>query len=221
MTALQFDDFNLLPDKENEKVLRTISALGIDYKPIYVDIIPDKYAINGDCFLNVLNKVNIENGETIFGWKFVEYSYMIEAQFHAVWKTPFGNFVDITPGDDPNEKCILFVIDRTRTFEGKRIDNFRFNTTNNLLVDDIIEIEIAKFKLINKVEQVDATGRVIFKKDEALKWDHLNRISIIIDEMYRCDQTVHSRCFCNLDLSYEQCHRRKIYEFLATFEGKE
>ena len=215
MTLLQFDDINPLPDNDNENILWTISALGITNKPIYVDIVPDIDAIIGECFLNVINKVDTANGEAVFGWKFAEYSFMIEAQFHAVWKTHDGNLVDVTPGDDPKVKQILFVIDHTRTFDGKRTDNFRFNTTNNELVDDIIEIEKARFKLTDNAKEVDATGRVMFNEDENIKWQRLNFVSLNVDDMYRCNDTVHSKCFCNSGLSYEQCHRQSIKEFLA------
>lgn len=216
MTLLQFNDINLLPDKENVNILRTISALGIANKPIYVDIIPDINAITGECFLNVFNKVDTAKGEAVFGWKFAEYSFMIEAEFHAVWKTSHGNLVDITLSDDPKAKKILFVIDHTRAFDGKRTDNFRFNTTNNALIDDIIEIERAKFVLTDNAKEVDATGRVIFNEDQSIKWEQLNLVSLTLDEMCRCNKTVQSKCFCNSSLSYEQCHRQNIKEFLAT-----
>ncbi len=177
MTPQQFDDINLLPEKDNENILRSISALGISDKPFYIEVIPDIDAINGDCFVNVIKKVNTSKGEMILGWQFAEYSFMIEAEFHAVWKAPEGKLIDITPSADQTATKILFVIDHRKKFDGKRTDNFRFNTTSNELVDDMIEIEKAKFKLTNNTKEIDTTGRLIFRGYESIKWQEVNFIS--------------------------------------------
>jgi len=215
MKPSQFDEINLLPDKDNEHILRTIAALGIHEKPIYVDIRPDVTSRTGDCFENVLNKVRIAEGEAAYGWQFAEYAYMIEAEFHAVWKDPLGNLVDITPSGDPTATKILFVIDRNKTFSGKRTDNFRLNTTQNELVNDIIELEQAKFKLIDGAESVDADERVLFSKEEKVQYQLVFEFSLLVDEMCRRNMTVHSKCFCNSGKPYAQCHRILLKQLLA------
>jgi len=214
MTPLKFDDINFLPDQNNENILRAIAALGLKEKPIYVDITPDKDAVHGNCFLNVLKKVESTKGEMVLGWQFAEYSFMIEAEFHAVWKTPEGDLVDITPGVDPSAKKILFVTDKQKKFNGSRTNNFRFNTTGNPLIDDMIEIDHAKFRLEDKAHEVDAFGRVIFTDEQNIKWLELDFISRVIDNMCRYNSTVNSPCFCNSGREYNACHRRLIKLFL-------
>lgn len=216
MTSMQFDEINRLPHEDNENILRVISTLGLIDKPIYIDIIPDTNSRNGDCFLNVLDKVKIANGEAVYGWQFAEYAFMIEAEFHAVWKSSEGTLIDITPSADPTAKKILFVIDRNKKFDGTRTDNFRLNTTQNKLVDDIIEIERAKFKLINEAKSVNERDEVQFNKEEEIKWIVVNEFSVIVDEMCRQNMTVLSKCFCNSGKTYEECHRPILKHLLTT-----
>ena len=201
--------------KKIRMFFRAISALGITEKPFFVDVVSDVDALNGECFVNVLKKVNSSKGEMILGWQFAEYSYMIEAELHAVWKAPDGRIIDITPSANPNATQILFVIDSGRKFSGERTDNFRFNTTSNELVDDIIEIEKRKFILENR-NDVDTTGHVMFNKEDRVKWEIVICFSQLVDNMCRDNKTIRSKCFCNSGLSYELCHRNMIRELLAT-----
>lgn len=219
MAKLNFGEFNLLPDKEDENIRRTIDALGISESPFYVDLAPEPFADNGFCFENVLTKVGLKNGEMVVGWQFAEFSFMIEAEFHAIWKSPQGNLSDITQPPIPgfNNK-ILFVIDPTRKWNGKRVDNFRYNITGNALIDDMIEIEKAKFRLNERIRQAEESGEIVFLNADFRNSEmELNLLSHTIDEMCRYNGTVNSSCFCQSGFSYKNCHRQKVLEYLYMF----
>lgn len=107
---------NLLPDKGNKDIKHQIALLNIQSEPFFVDIIPEADAEYGDCFPNVERKVQREGGSAVYGWQFAEYAYMIEAEFHAIWQSPEGKIIDITPSADPEAKQILFVIDSNKKY---------------------------------------------------------------------------------------------------------
>jgi hypothetical protein len=217
MTPELYQTINHLPEKENEYIKRIVAILGIVDDLVYVDVIPDSDSTFGECCPNVLRKVEQKSGEVVYGWKFYEFSYMIEAEFHAIWKSPNGKFIDITPSAVPSTTKILFGIDRNKKFDGSRIDNYRLNTTDNELVDDIIEIEKAKFKFIDTAQNVDNNGFVLMNAHEQKIWQLLYEFSFEVDQLFAFNGTVNSDCFCGSSNSYENCHRDKLKQFLKTF----
>ena len=62
---------------------------------------PDSGAICDRCFANVLKVVENRGGERIIGWGFNinphGFKGLIVAEHHAVWKSPEGELVDISP----------------------------------------------------------------------------------------------------------------------------
>ena len=70
-------------------------------------------------------KVEKNGGGFQYGWQIWEWpDVMIEAEFHAVWNSPQGILIDITPKQIDTHK-ILFLPDANRTYEGKQVNNFR------------------------------------------------------------------------------------------------
>jgi hypothetical protein len=61
------------------------------------------------CYENVEAVVAEQGGERIFGWKIWECRHWIKAVHHAVWKSPDGDLIDITP--EPGETQTLFLTD--------------------------------------------------------------------------------------------------------------
>jgi hypothetical protein len=196
---------NLLPNKDNENIRRIISMLNIKNEPFYVDVIPDPIFENGNCFPNVMGKVNEEKGKIIYGWQFCEYDYMIEAEFHAIWESPVGKLIDITPGHTSVVKS-LFVIDPNRKFEGIRIENVMLNVTENKLVDDIIDNEKARFHFMNKVELLDPK----YWEIENI----INNYAVFLEQSYFEGCSHLTKCFCNSGIVYDQCCRNIFKDFI-------
>jgi hypothetical protein len=71
---------------------------------ISVVVQPEPWAKAAHCFRNVRQKVR-ENGEEVFGWLFtIRYGVLI-AHHHAIWRSPAGDLIDITP-HDKGEGCV-------------------------------------------------------------------------------------------------------------------
>ena len=59
------------------------------------------------------------------GWALWEWpGLFIEAEFHAVWHSPDGRLVDLTP-NRLIPTAIVFVPDSLRRYEGRQVDNVR------------------------------------------------------------------------------------------------
>jgi len=68
-----------------------------------------------NCFFNVWVQINFKGGGFQHGWLIAQDTAkdFIEAQFHAVWVDPNGDYVDITPRAD-GQKRVMFIPDFDR-----------------------------------------------------------------------------------------------------------
>jgi hypothetical protein len=78
-----------------------------------------------DCFNNVERLIEAAGGSRRNGWAiWIHGDAMIEAEHHAVWLSPKGELIDVTPHD--GEQQIVFVPDvRARYFGGNALANRR------------------------------------------------------------------------------------------------
>ena len=106
-------------------------------KPIIikVDVLPD--AVTNDCFVNVEKKIAACGGSIVHGWRVyqVPRAYL-EAEFHAVWKSPQGFMRDVSDCYGLGE--VVFVPDLKRVFTGKCVVNIFFALSNRKEVTDYI-----------------------------------------------------------------------------------
>ena len=54
----------------------------------------------GRCMQNVRSQVDREGGEVVWGWSLWAGAHMFEAEWHVVWKTPEGAYINLTPHMD-------------------------------------------------------------------------------------------------------------------------
>ena len=210
---------NLLPASNNEHILKLISLQGIDAIPKYIDIEPEFDAENGSCFVNVKRKVERAGGRAILGWQFCEYSYMIEGEFHSIWESPVGRLIDITPGNSAEIKQTLFVVDKNASYSGTAIDNIRINTTDNKLVDDVIEIEEAKFKLEDQLYTAEGVAKQRINKEVQVCYHFIELFSTDIDFFLVNNGNMQSPCYCNSGMEFQLCHRIGLKELISTINS--
>src|ERR1700761_6973034 len=93
-------------------------------KPVTVPIIPEADAAINSCFYNVKRKVSKDGGEACYGWALRLTQHILEAEKHAIWLSPAGNYIDITPATH-SEPYTAFVIDDEFVYQGQIVDNVR------------------------------------------------------------------------------------------------
>lgn len=96
--------------------------------PRHVPVRPEPDAKIGECFHNVLAKVDRDGGQILYGWTIWMWPRVfVEAEHHAVWDDGTGRLTDVTP-QMHGERRIMFLPDPARVydFEGKsRLGNVK------------------------------------------------------------------------------------------------
>ncbi|WP_165742184.1 SEC-C domain-containing protein [Pseudoalteromonas sp. Z1A6] len=199
----------MTPELICDDVKNLLVSLNSESEPVYVKCIPEIDAELDDCFPLVESKIKRMGGEIVFGWQIWKANFLIEAEFHAIWKTKSGELIDISRKAISPDK-ILFVQDSNRVYEGKQVDNIRVNIIGNRLVDDFIAVCEASFRLQN-------TGDKAFKHEltligaEAEAYSILEDSKIMLQAMIEQGFNHQSPCICNSGKKYKVCHGKKIH----------
>lgn len=181
-----------------------IEQLGLPATPLLVPVIPEPNALNGFCSENVRSKIATDGGELVNGWQFYNTPYWLEAEFHAIWKSPSGVLIDITPSQLDSSQN-FFIPDPNRTFDGTYRDNLRINSTGNPLVDGLILVEEAIFKLQDQFYDAKGVGLPNVSEKTIWKNDILAEISSTLTDMIAHYQNETSPCFCTSNVPYNSC----------------
>ncbi len=129
----------------------------------FVPIQPSSTAQQQMCVTAVDDVVEAKGGKRIMGWKIWEGRYWLKAVYHAVWQTPEGRLIDVTP--EPDETQTLFIGDSTErpsVYVSSRAipKKARFkHVVEAMLAVDRIQMNI--HKRINNGGTVSLTGELL------------------------------------------------------------
>lgn len=128
------------PSQITAAITELCESITLLSKPEYISVHPESWARSSECFLNVNQMINRHQGKCINGWVVWQWAnILIEAEAHAVWQSPHGDLIDITP-HNYNESQILFLADETVRYTGTRIRSRRQALTNSPLVAEYIRL---------------------------------------------------------------------------------
>ena len=121
-----------------QKIHSCVSALcaGINATtiPFFVPVAPEPGEPTNECFLTVRKKVRTHGGSLVHGWRLLEVpGIFVEAEFHGVWLSPSGDYIDVTPSQPGNSQT-LFLPDPEKVFDEvtfSRRDNIRLAIKNH------------------------------------------------------------------------------------------
>lgn len=111
-----------------------------EYEPVYVVVKADLRSRINECFQNVEIYIKKYGGQRILGrsiWQ--RANVLIEAEAHAIWESPSGDMIDITPHVN-GEDSILFLVDPKMTYDGNIIPNIRKALSTSSLVNEFITL---------------------------------------------------------------------------------
>lgn len=199
------------PSSINESVRELCAQIGSSVEPLFVPVCPEPNARQGYCFPNVETKTLGDGGEMVLGWAVWEQpGLLIEGEFHACWKSPSGNLVDITPKPD-GEQQILFVPDSNREWDRGFVGNIRVPLCAGDFVATIIEWG----------ERTDALRKQFWCGDHfdiprherlALDREFEGRLSGPAQRPGRNDP-----CWCGNGKKYKSCHRNSDERMLSSY----
>ena len=208
-----FHYMQIVPEKIDHRVNSLVEQIGASEEPLYIDVTPEPYAKIKECFSAVNNKVNKDGGSRQLGWQIWQIpGVIIEAEFHAVWKSPKGRLVDITPKSKPINK-ILFIPDCNSKYDGAQRNNIRLNVSGNRLVDDFIRTSDAMHRLLNRGQRA-YRREIDLSVDEAFTYRLLLNIKDMILKMAVAGKNVNTLCICGSGKEYQFCHGRILNELL-------
>lgn len=118
-------------------------------KPVAVPLKPMPGQAQRDCFAIVEKQVARLGGERLLGWAIWELpGVFLQAEFHAVWRSPSGEIVDLTPRPFPCRSS-TFVRDPHREYEGRQVDNIRQPLVSDVDVFHFLLLERRMFAIVN------------------------------------------------------------------------
>jgi hypothetical protein len=127
------------PKAIGESVTVLAEKFGLSEEPVWVPVRSRQVAEFG--------------GEIVYGWQIWEWPrIMVEGEFHAVWRSPTGELLDVSTKPD-GETQILFIPDPTRRYEARQIDNCRLALWDHNLVHDFITLS-------ERLHQIFDEGRI-------------------------------------------------------------
>jgi len=201
----------MTPDTINKNVKQILKVLKAEFDPEFVEFKTEPNYIELDCFINVKKKVEQDGGKILYGWTIWEHKYFIEAEFHAVWENDDEDLIDITPKSN-HATIILFVPDDRVNYDGRQIKNIRLNTSKNPLVNDLIIICDAYFKITNSgplaYEHGDITSLLSQEQNDDIAF--LNLAKNITLSLLQEDKTIDDLCMCDSDKKFKNCHGKDL-----------
>jgi hypothetical protein len=196
-------------DTPLRRLIDTITPGGL---PTYLHVRPEPGATVNGCFSNVRAKVARDGGRMLCGWQLWQWPrVLVEAEFHAVWLSPQGRMVEITPKPH-GERSILFVPDARRGYHGEVVDNVRMALHDDQLVQHFIRVSRAIVQVMARSGPPAGQGHVHIPAEQIAPLRQAQRfLGCAIESELR----EHDPCLCGSGLRYRQCHGHELELALA------
>jgi hypothetical protein len=136
------------PRSLHKFVEEIVKKLEAEPKPVWVPVKPANGALPNECFYNVEAQIRKRSGRIQYGWTIWQCANLfVEGEFHAVWVTPRGELIDVTPKPD-GETRILFVSDNKRVYENSRVNNIRLAIIDRPEVHQFLQVANEQIEFI-------------------------------------------------------------------------
>ena len=155
-----------VPDKVTSPVKRLRNRIAPNERLQYVKVLIESDAEINECFSNLERKIKRDGGGIQYGWA-IWYlpGILMEAEFHAVWVSPKGELIDVSPRQI-QFKEILFLPGSGTVYLGRQIDNIRIPLNKDPRVKEYIRLYEELFKIMNEGELANEHGPVSIPRDK-------------------------------------------------------
>ena len=194
-----------VPYQISNGILKFCNSINPSSKPTYVQMAPIPGAIQNECFGNVDKKIERSGGNKIHGWTIWEWKgIFIEAEFHAVWKSPKGSLVDVCLPSDNNEKRKLFLPNPEITYKERRVNNIRKALRNDPIIQHFFDAHNEKQAFLERHSLPGEFGPIKVPKVEAEKIEM--KIAQIQSQLLKLPPlNTNELCFCGSGMKYKHC----------------
>jgi len=130
------------------------------HEPFFVPLRPLSGKPINECFNIVPKHIATHGGKQCVGWTIWEWpKVFIEAEFHCIWETPKGEFIDLTP-KIRNFDRILFLPDAKKQYKGIQADNIRKPLTKNRDIERFIYLARQRSIILNEGDLAHYHGEI-------------------------------------------------------------
>ena len=145
-----------------------------------------------ECFQVVADHITANGGERVVGWAVWELpGVFIEAELHAVWKSPVGEFLDLVPRGWSFPR-ITFLPEPGRTYDGRAVDNIRRALVKDNDVKRFLFLRSQHFEIMNRGDRAKQS-EVTLTRPEA------TQINALVKEGTRCEARFRKRYAANFE----------------------
>ena len=182
------------PVEITDRIMELCSGAVPGTVPVYVPVEAVGWGLMNECFPNVRRMVQKHGGQQVNGWDVWQWANIsVTLEAHAVWESPEGKLVDITP-HDCGEREILFLRDDRVVYSGKPIGSIRQPLTASPLVAELIG-------LLNERDRIMCASA---DRTYTLPKEMYLRI-MQIQEMLHREVGRNDLCPCQSGLKYKKC----------------
>jgi len=188
-------------------VRRLIEAVTPGGRATYLQVRPEAGATVNGCFSNVRAKCARDGGRMLCGWQLWEWPrVLVEAEFHAVWLSPRGDMVEITPKPQ-GETSILFVPDERHGYDGTVVDNVRIALQDDQLVQHFIRVSRAIVQVMARDGRTIRRGRASIPAEQIAP---LRQAQRFLGHAIHAGLREHDPCLCGSGSRYRRCHGHEL-----------
>lgn len=161
---------------------------------VIVDIKPVEGAKVNDWKANVDAKVKADGGVTLEGWAiWYQEGVIVEGEAVAIWKSPTGELVDITPRDDENPQ-IMFLEEAGIWKDGGPVA-----TKRTALSDSLFS------RVMFKSGEMRDRLRIQYGSEDAIPDEEIKKIETMAQRILTRDVRNWERCPCGSNKPFPKC----------------
>ena len=181
---------------------RLIETLAPGRDAVRLRVQADPQAVVNECFVNVETRVAASGGNILCGWQLWEWpDVLVEAEFHAVWCSPGGTLIDLTPKQQ-GETDVLFVPDPELQYTGQSRDNVRQPLRDDWVIHHYIRVSELIVELVAG-SSTPHTREVSLPANQIMP---LLEAQAFLGESLVAGLRNESPCLCGSGQRFKRCH---------------
>lgn len=197
------------PAEVSRELAALCATLALTVEPTYVAVRPIEGAPTNECFPLVDATVLRDGGSSMLGWSLWEFpGVFVEAEFHAVWASPTGELIDVTPKNLPTSR-ILFLPGKDLVYSGRQVNNVRRALRADPCIAEYLATFDAEHELLNRGIRADQHGKIVLTDSETIEFSSIQRQrDALFSSVLRFAAFIepYTPCPCNSGNKVKWCH---------------
>lgn len=179
-------------------------------KPFHVNVAPLRNAPVNECFPLVEAHAEQHGGTRLLGWALWEMpGLFVEAEFHAIWCSPSGEYVDIAPKAQPTAR-IYFLPSAEAVYESRQVNNVRRAVGSDPEVERYLDGFDELFEFMNRGDRAELHGEVQLEGAAAVEYEEIQLRALTAHQAIAHKFPTYGPylpCWCGSGKKTKWCHK--------------